>query len=92
MSGAGHPFIRLHIRKYYYMRPEGPGHQTLRTLRTLTITLDAMSAGRHLRTPLPIYPWVLDVPTTSTTKHMRPDVLRPQALPHPDDLLAVPPS
>ena len=43
-----------HISKNYYMRPERPVHQTLRTLRTLTVTLDATSAGRHVRTPFPI--------------------------------------
>jgi len=81
-----------HISKNYYMRPERPVHQTLRTLRTLNVTLDATSAGRHVRTPFPIDPCVLDVPTTSTTKRMRPDALRPSALPQPDDLLPVPPS
>jgi len=65
------------ISKDYYMRPECPMHQTLRTLRMLTVTLDATSAGHHVRTPFPIYPCVLDVPTTSTTKPMRPDALRP---------------
>jgi len=68
---------RSYISKNYYMRPERPVHQTLRTLRTLTVTLDATSAGRHVRMPFPIYPCVLDVPTTSTTKPMRPDALRP---------------
>jgi len=66
-----------YISKNYYMRPERPVHQTLRTLRTLTVTLNATSAGRHIRTPFPIYPCVLDVPTTFTTKPMRPDALRP---------------
>ena len=65
------------IRKNYYMRPERPVHQTLRTLRTLTVIQDATSAGRYIRTPFLIYPYVLDVPTTSTTKRMRPDALRP---------------
>ena len=74
------------------MRPERPVHQTLRTLRTLTVALEATSAGRHVRTPFPIYPCVLDVPMRSTTKRLRPDALRPIALPHPDDLLPVPPS
>jgi len=45
-----------HISKNYYMRAERPVHQTLRTLRTLTVTQDATSAGRHVRTPFPIYP------------------------------------
>jgi len=58
------------------MCPERRVHQTLRTLRTLTVTVDATSAGRHVRTLFPIYPCVLDVPTTSTTKRMRPDALR----------------
>jgi len=59
------------------MRPERPVHQMLSSLRTLTVTLDATSAGRHVRTPFPIYPCVLEVPTTSTTKRMRADALRP---------------
>ena len=67
----------VNISKGYYMGPERPVHQTLRTLRTLTVTLDATSAGRHVQTPLPIYPWVLDIPTTSTIQCMRPDALRP---------------
>ena len=67
----------INISKNYYMRPERPVHQTLRTVRTLTVTLDATSAGRHVRTPFPLYPCVLNVPTTSTTKPMRPDALRP---------------
>jgi len=50
-----------YIRQNYYMRPERPVHQTLRTLRTLTGTRNATSAGRHVRTPFPIYPCVLDV-------------------------------
>jgi len=86
------PRRQCNISKNYYMRPERPVHQTLRTLRTLTVTLDATSAGRHVRTPFAIYPGVLDVPTTSSTKRMRPDTLRRQALPHPDDRLPVPPS
>ena len=57
------------------MRPERPVHQTLRELRTLTVTLDETSAGHHLLTPFPMYPCVLDVPTTSTTKRMRPDAV-----------------
>jgi len=65
------------ISKNYYMRPERPVHQTLRMLRTLTVTLNATSAGHYVGTPFPIYPCILDVPTTSTTKRMRPDALRP---------------
>jgi len=65
------------ISKNYYMRPRRPMDRTHRTLRTLTGTLDAISAGRHVQTLLPIYLWFLDVPTTSTTKYMCPDALRP---------------
>ena len=65
------------ISKNYYMRRERPVHQTLRTLRKLTVTLDVTSAGLHVRTSFPIYPWVLDVPMTSNTKLMRPDALTP---------------
>jgi len=72
-GGAGFHYIS----KNYYMRPERPMHQTLRTLRTLTITLDTTSARRHVRTPFPIYPCVHDVPTTSSTKRMHPNALRP---------------
>ena len=65
------------ISKNYYMRPERPVHQTLGTLRTVTVTLEATLAGRHVLKPFPIYPCFLDVPTTSTTVRMRPDALRP---------------
>ena len=34
----------IDISKNYYMGPEGPVHQMLRTLKTLTVTLDAVSA------------------------------------------------
>ena len=52
-------------------------HQTLRTLRTLTVTLNTTSARRQVETPFPIYPCVLEVPMTSTIKLMRSDALRP---------------
>jgi len=83
---------QIYSSKNYNMGPECPVHQTLRTLRTLTVTLDATWAGRHVVTPFPIYPCLLDVPTTSTTKRMRPDALRRLAVPHLDDILPVPPS
>jgi len=71
----------VYISKNYYMRRERPVHQTLRTLRKLTVTLDATSAGRDVgRTSrpdaIPIYPCVLEVLTMSTTQRMRPDALR----------------
>jgi len=82
----------IYISKNYYVRPERPVHQRLRARRRLTVTLDATSAGCHVRTPFPIYPWVLDVPRPSPTKRMHPDALRPYGLTHSDDLLPVPPS
>ena len=73
------------------MPPECPVPQTLWMLRTLTVTLDATSAGRHVRMPFPIHPGALNALTTSTAKRMRPDASDPK-LPHPDNPLPVPPS
>jgi len=64
----------------------------LRTLRTLTLTLEATSAERNLLISSPIYPCAVDVPTTSTAKRMGPVALREYALPYPNDLHPVPPS
>jgi len=60
-QGALDSASRGDISKNYYMRPECPVHQTLRTLRTLTVTLYATSAGPHVRRRFAIYPCVLDV-------------------------------